>query len=207
MKSVFTSGTLCILLALFLTVMVHAEEDQDRGTGSATTDAELNEWSESLDEPSIEHRVLDVLAGSWQGTVRTWSEPQGSAERSTFLLERQWILGNRYLHEKYEIASGNDPFLGFGLIGYNVAEGVYEIIWLDNKSTTHYFESGYFDLTTKILTTRGTERDPATGFLHFRRSEMSLAEPDRHTLTGYSTDESGKLFKNIEVVFIRKSQQ
>lgn len=165
---------------------------------------ELDAWTETLGKPGPEHDVLGLLVGSWKGTVRVWADANQPPDRAAFELERKWILGGRYIQEEYSIETGEDPFRGVGLIGYNVAEGIYEVLWLDNQSTTHYLETGYYNSKTKVLTTRGNERDPATGFQLFRRSELSLADPDRHTMIGYSTDETGEQFKAIEIVFVRK---
>ena len=152
---------------------------------------ELEAWIADMAKPGEHHAVLDVLIGEWDGTIRVWDEPGGDPVTVDVKVSRQWILGNRFVQETVTAGSGNEQYNGLGYIGYNNVDRHYVMHWMDDQSTTVQSEIGRYNRNTKILSTRGSSRDPSTGFVILERSQLDLSDPDRHTIVVFTTDETG----------------
>ena len=155
--------------------------------------------------PGEHHRQLNALIGDWEGVFRLWIEPGGPPMESRGTVSRMWVLGGRYIHEAVdaEAFGGGGAFHGIGYIGFNNVDGRYETVWLDNQSTGVSIETGTYDPESKIMRTRGTHRDPATGQVMSSRGRLDLSDPDRHSYTGYMTGADGKEVKSFEGVLRR----
>ena len=83
--------------------------------------AELVKAIAEAGKPGTEHAKLQPLAGSWTYTCKFWMDPSQPPMESKGTIERQWILGGRFLEEKVVGThfDGNSGFEGFRLIGYD----------------------------------------------------------------------------------------
>lgn len=77
--------------------------------------------AEAAGQPGPAHDRLKPLAGHWTYTCKLWMEPGGEPIETKGTIEREWILGGRFLSEKVEGTGfdGRPGFEGFGLIGYD----------------------------------------------------------------------------------------
>ncbi len=153
--------------------------------------------------PGENHKVLDALAGDWAGEWKMWWAPDQEPMVSQGTVKREWILGGRYLQEAVEATSPMGTFNGVGYSGFNNFDGQYEFIWLDSMSTAVYFETGTYNPKTKILTSRNSHRDPATGRVINGWGKLDLSNPNRHTFVGYATTVGGEEYKAFEGVLNR----
>jgi threonine dehydrogenase-like Zn-dependent dehydrogenase len=153
--------------------------------------------------PGENHKVLNALVGDWAGEWKIYWAPDSEPAVSQGTVKRDWILGGRYLHEAVEATGEMGTFHGVGYSAYNNIDGLYEFIWMDTMSTGIYFETGTFNPETKILTTRNSHRDPATGKVIPGWGKLDLSNPNRHTFVGYSTGTNGKEHKSFEGVLNR----
>ena len=55
---------------------------------------------------------------------------------------------------------------------------MYEVGWLENHSTAIMFGTGSYDPASKMMTTRGSHRDPATGKMIYSRGELDMSNPN-----------------------------
>ncbi len=148
--------------------------------------------------PNEHHKYLNRIIGEWEGLFRMWMEPGAEPMEMPVTVKREWVLDGRYIHETVESESKWGPFRGVGYIGYNNIDGQYEFIWMDTMSTAIMFETGSYDPNSKVLTTRGSHRDPASGHVFSSRGTLDLSDPNRHTYLGYATGPDGKEFKHFE---------
>ena len=156
----------------------------------------------ALGEPGEHHRHLDAMIGEWSGEF-TMHMPGMPPMTSRGTVSREWVLGGRYIHETIEATSEMGTFTGIGYIGYNNLDGQYEIIWMDSMSTAIYTETATFNPDTKVLSTRGTHRDPKGQVINVR-GKLDLSNPDRHVFVSYLITPDGKEFKHFEGFTSRK---
>lgn len=157
--------------------------------------------------PGEHHKYLDQLIGEWEGMFKIWMEPGAEPMISKGAVNRKWILDGRFVQEVVAVMSDVGPFTGIGFLGYNNVDGQYEAVWMDSMSSGIYFETATYDPETKILTTRGTHRDPASGHVHHNRGMMDMSNPDRHVYLAYMTGPDGKEHKSFEGVTERRMEK
>ena len=74
---------------------------------------QMEAW-EKVGEPGINHKYLDKLAGTWEGTIRIWMTPDGEPMDSTGSIRRDWVLNGRFLKEEVRGVSALGAFNGLG---------------------------------------------------------------------------------------------
>lgn len=77
---------------------------------------------------------LTPFIGAWQGTWRTWIEPDILHDESPIHLEAEPLLDGRDLVVAYEASIAGDPVEGWALIG-PTQEG-YVVAWVDSWHTS-----------------------------------------------------------------------
>ncbi len=164
--------------------------------------AEMQAMMES-GTPGENHKVLDALVGDWAGEWKIYWAPDQEPAVSQGTVKREWILGGRYIQEYVEATGAMGTFNGVGYSGFNNIDGQYEFVWMDSMSTAIFFETGTYDPKTKILTSRNSRRDPATGKVINGWGKLDLSKPDRHTFVGYATTAGGQEYKCFEGVLNR----
>lgn len=170
-------------------------------------DGELDSWIASLGAPGEGHEVLESMVGIWEGKGSIWDGPASDPIPITATVERQWVLGGRFLREQVEVRiDSGEVFESLGFIGFNNEAAQYELLTIDNASTAMLLETGKFDPDSETLMIRGSYRDPATGFVIDRRVEMDLSKEGRISVVGYSRNEDGREYKSLEGTVTRRKQ-
>jgi hypothetical protein len=148
--------------------------------------------------PGAQHEQLEVLAGDWDVSVRMWQQAGAEPMACTAKLRREWVLDKRFLRETVESTSEWGTFQGIGYLGYSNIDGQYQSIWLDNMSTAIVSGTGSFDASSKVLSFRGSHRDPMTGAVRSTRGTLDVSNPDRHVSAEFVTGADGKEFLAFE---------
>lgn len=163
-------------------------------------------WLKEVAQPGPEHLLLEPLVGDWDVKISIWADgPTEAPIELTGTVSRKWALGDRYLEERAQNPmEDGGTYESVGYFGYNRVTGLFEHVWLNTLSTGMYQETGRFDPANNVIKTSGSFHDVETGFVTQNRTEISIAGPDRHILTGYSTYEDGREFKQIEIVHTRR---
>ncbi len=155
--------------------------------------------------PGEQHKRLDVMVGTWEGTVKFWMDSNQPPMESTGRATREWTLDGMFLIEHVDGETpGMPPFKGLGLVGYNTIENRYESVWVENMSTYIAFMTGSYDAAKKTLTFQGDMIDPMTGKRAKQRHTLDLSDPNKEVAVGYGVGPDGKEFKNFEGTFTRK---
>ncbi|MCA9295153.1 MAG: DUF1579 family protein [Phycisphaerales bacterium] len=200
----FTIGTLCsrgwdapAVAAPLQDHGSHADHDHAASPG----DAEFMERMAAMEEAGrigVGHRHLQNLVGTFTGTYRMWLAPDAPPIEFPSEVTREWTLDGHYLKETVTAESEDGVFHGLAYLGYDNLEGRYEMVWLDNMSTSVETMHGNYDPSSKIFRTYGTGRDPLTGHTITSWAEMDLSNHDLHTMVGWAVDASGKPYKQFE---------
>ena len=160
-----------------------------------------------LAQPGPEHKRLDVLAGSWDATVKFWLEPgKPPTESSGGVIERKWILGDRYLQEDVTGKMFGMPFRGLGLTGYDNMRKKYTGAWVDNMGTGIMHSLGDYDADKKTFRYVSDEIDPLTKKAKKVRSVIRILGNDKHVMEMYEPGPGGKEVRTFEMTCTRKKK-
>lgn len=127
--------------------------------------------------------MLDVFVGTWDARSLFWLRPNDAPIESTGVMESEWILGQRYLEQKYTGAQLFDQeYAGRGLWGYNTTTGDYECVWCDTAACMILCERGEFDTEKKVYIADATFVSPVSGQIMRRRSVITIRSNNEHVL-------------------------
>jgi hypothetical protein len=192
------------LIVIALALGVSGLSAQEPSADTPRDDEPFESWITSLGEPGAGHRILDALVGTWEGTGRIWEAADSEPIPFSVRIERQWVLGGRFLREEVELRAEDGAYEMLGFIGYNNETAQYELFAIDSASTSMLLETGHYNPETRRLTTLGTYRDPATGFAIDRRVETDLSQDGKSAVVGFTTDEEGREYKSLEGTLTRR---
>jgi hypothetical protein len=163
----------------------------------------MKKW-EAYATPGAAHKKLDAFVGTWNVKMKAWMAPGQPPEETEGTAENAWVLGNRYLEQKYDGKMMTKPFNGVGFTGYDNYKKKYEAIWMDNMGTGVMTSTGSFDKSGKVMRFTATMDDPMTGKKATIKETLTIVDPDTHRLEMWMTGPDGKMFKTLEGVYTRK---
>ena len=153
--------------------------------------------------PGEAHKALDAFVGTWNTVIRFYQAPGAPAQESTGISENRWILGGRYLEQRFEGSAMGQPFEGLGYTAYDNLRKQYVGTWMDSMSTAVMYTTGTATSPGKWKFT-GTMDDPMTGKAQPLEEIMTVDGPDKHTFVMMGPGPDGKMFKTMEIVYTRK---
>jgi hypothetical protein len=181
----------------------HGEKAKAAPAGMPSQEEMMKKW-EAYATPGAAHRKLDAFVGNWNVRMKAWMAPGQPPEQTEGTAETSWILGNRYLEQKYDGKMMGKPFSGVGFTGYDNFKKKYEAIWMDNMGTGVMTSTGSFDKSGKVMRFTATMDDPITGKKTTIKETLTIVDPDTHRLEMWATGPDGKMFKTLEGVYTRK---
>lgn len=132
------------------------------------------------------HDSLKSLLGSWEGTCRTWFEPDVIADESAVKGSFRTVLGERFLRHEYEGSMQGKPRHGEETIAFNPVTARFQISWIDDfhMSQALLFSEGEaaprgFAVTGKYDVGLN---DPQWGW----KTVFDLVSEDQLTITAYN---------------------
>ena len=149
------------------------------------------------------HPHLAALAGHWQGTTRTWCEPEKLTDESTWQGEFTLVLGGRFLLYTYQGSLQGEHLEGIALLGYNLQRQRYEMAWVDsfhNDTAIMFSHGGAKDGPLNVLGSFPTGPDsPDWGW----RTEVLPQENGDLIITHYGITPEGLEWKGVETIYKR----
>lgn len=153
--------------------------------------------------PGAQHKALEPFVGTWDATVTSWMDPAKPPSVFKGRMVNAWILGGRYLEQKFEGEFMGQPFQGTGTWGFDVAAGKYFGTWIDSMSTGMMTSWGPVPKDGKTFTSQSEVTDPMTGKPSHGEEVVTLDSPTQHTMTMYEM-RGDKKVKSMQIVYTRK---
>jgi hypothetical protein len=154
--------------------------------------------------PGSAHKGLAGMEGTWTAKVRMWMSPTAPPAESDGTAENKMALGGRFLEQRYQGNVMGQPFTGIGYTGYDNIKKKYVSTWIDSMGTTMMVTEGTGDAGGKVITTTGSIPDALTKKTVAIKAVTTIVDADHTTYEMWGPDPSGKVFKTLEIHYVRK---
>ena len=192
-------STLLVLTFLIASVAIAADPPKDKAAQQkAAMDAMMRAAT-----PGDAHKKLNAMAGTFDAKVKMWMEPGAPPTESTGKSVNDWVLGGRWLEQRFDATVMNMPFSGIGYTGYDNIRQMYVGTWMDNMSTSYMTTSGGAP-DGKSWTFSGMGMDPMSGEAVNFNEKITVTDNDHHLFEMWGPGPDGNLFKMMEISYTRK---
>jgi hypothetical protein len=157
----------------------------------------------ALSKPGTEHELLNLFVGSWDVKVSSWSEPKAAPQVSPGFSRSKWILGSRFVEERFDGLAVGVPYKGRGIMGYDAGAKQFTSVWMDSLNTAIALSKGEFSPDTRSFQLKGEVYDPLLGRDKETLTEIQLLSPDEYEITMTSTGPNGQRFRSLALNYRR----
>jgi hypothetical protein len=165
--------------------------------------AAMEKWQKAM-TPGANHKMLDAMAGTFVTKVTSWMAPGAPAMTSAGTSVNSWIMGGRYLEQRFNGSMMGQPFEGLGYTGYDNVSGKYWGTWIDNMGTGVMTSTGGSGDGGKSYTFASSMNDPMTGKSTQMEERITVVDKDHHHFEMWGAGPDGKNFKMMEIDYTRK---
>ena len=209
-------ATVALALLALLPNATRAQLSEEEPEQSATEapSAESESEAPDLDElesfsiPGEPHELLATTVGSWDVTIRIWSDPDPEAEPASETegtAVGRWILGERFVETVYEGEVLGRPFEGLKIEGFEKAIEKYVSTWRDNLGTYTLVFKGECEESCRERTMNGTFTDPVSKLPFRLKGVTTIEDEDNYTYQSFVITPNGQEFKNMELEARRRN--
>ena len=192
------------VLCLAVSVSAFAQHEQHgQPPMSAKDKAMMEAWQKSM-TPGAQHKQLDGLVGTWDTKVTSWMSPGAPPLESTGVSENRWILGGRWIEQRFTGSFMNMPFEGIGYTGYDNLKKQFVGTWMDNMSTGAMVSTGSANKDGKTMDFKSEMIDPMSGKKMAVKEKITVVDADNHTMEMWNPGPNGKMYKSMEIKYTRK---
>lgn len=194
-----------VILAFLVTgIAAGGEEKGKKGAKPPMDEKAMMEAWQKFATPGEEHKKLDGMVGTWDTKVVTWMAPGAPAQESSGTSENRWVLGNRFIEQRFEGTFMSQPFSGLGYTGYDNYKKKYVASWMDTAGTSIMMSEGSADPGGKTMTFWATMDDFMTGKKMKIKEVVTTVDPDHIVFEMWAPAPDGKPYKNMEIHYTRK---
>src|SRR5438477_8881171 len=184
--------TWTLVCSIALSMALSADEPKKPAAMSDQQKAEMEAMMKAA-TPGEMHKKLDSTVGDWNAKVSMWMAPGMKPQVSSGTATRKWVLGKRYVEERFSGNFMNKPFHGVGYTGYDNLKKEYFGTWMDDMGTGVMMTTGTRD-DDKTWTFKGSMPDPTSGKDTPVEEKIIVKDKDHHTMEMYSPGPDGKMF-------------
>jgi hypothetical protein len=167
------------------------------------TKAMMAAW-EKAGTPGEAHKKLEPFVGTFDTKVKTWMAPGAPPEESVGVSESRWVLENRFVETRFQGSMMGQPFSGLGYTGYDNIKKKYIGSWMDSMGTSMMTSLGDADAAGKVMTFEISYNDAVTGKPMTMKQKMTVTDNDHHMMEMWGPSPDGKVFKMMEISYMRK---
>jgi hypothetical protein len=149
------------------------------------------------------HLDLSKLVGNWEGTAKTWFEPDKVADESPVSGSITSLLDGRFVLYQYKGSMMGKPLEGMAIIGYSFDKPGYQVAWVDSF---HMGTGILFSETqpgAKGISVLGSYGGPDIPIPWGWRTEIELVNGDALVMTAYNITPDGEEAKATEAILKR----
>ena len=180
-----------------------AEEPKKMPQPSADEKAAMEAMMKAA-TPGDMHKKLSAMVGTFDVKVTMWNAPGQEPAVSTGTSENSWVLGGRYVEQKFNGNFMGMPFDGIGYTGYDNIKKQYVGTWMDNFSTQVMMSSGNSSADGKTYEFTSSMSDPMSGKSMPVQEKVTVLDGDHHTMEMWGPAPDGKMYKMMEITYTRK---
>jgi hypothetical protein len=148
-------------------------------------------------------RLFRTLAGSWEGTNKTWFEPGKLADTSAVRGTIRTLPGNRFILYEYASSLDGQAFQGMAMYGYNSLSGLFDAAWADSFHMQTHIMSASGPGLERGFSVLGSYRFDATQPAWGWRTQVELLDANTLTITAFNIPPGEEEAKAIESAFQR----
>jgi hypothetical protein len=153
--------------------------------------------------PSEGHRRLEPMVGTWQAKVTFVMAPKAPPAVSEGTSEHRWVLGGRYLEQRFTGSMMEMPFEGLGYTAYDNAVKKYVGTWMDNMGTGIMVSTGTGRPRDTQMDFEADAVEPTGKPVKFL-CKMRVQDPDHHSYEMWATGPDGKRYRSLFIEYTRK---
>jgi hypothetical protein len=180
-----------------------AQSDKKPAAASAEGKAAMEAMMKAA-SPGDAHKKLEGMVGTFNTTVKSYMAPGAPPAESSGVSENTWVLGGRWIQQKFEGNFMGMPYSGIGYTGYDNLKKQYVGSWMDNMSTAMMTSTGSADASGKSYEFTSTMDDPMSGKPMTVKEKVTVVDHDTHTMEMWGAAPDGKMFKMMEITYKRK---
>ena len=154
--------------------------------------------------PGEPHKLLENMVGTFDVKVTAWMMPGDPPMNSTGTSVNTWIMGGRFVEEKFTGQFMGQPFTGIGYLGYDNIKKTYWSSWMDNMSTGAMMSTGSTSDNGKTWKFTATMPDPMTGKDTPIEEHVNVTDKDHYSFDMWAPGPDGKMMKTMAIAYSRK---
>lgn len=158
-------------------------------------------WQKAM-TPSLGHRRLEPLVGSWHARTSFTMALGAPPDVSEGTSEHRWVLGGRYLEQVYKGQSMGMPFEGIGYTGYDNTQGRYLGTWMDSFGTGFMTSVGVGRPKDDAIAFATEAHDPSGRVVRFE-SKIRIQDHDHHSYEMWTKAPNSRRYRQMLVEYTR----
>lgn len=166
-------------------------------------DEMMKAWM-AVASPGDAHKKLEAVVGTFTAKTTMTMDPTKPPEVTEGVSENKWILGGRFVEQRFEGQAMGQPFSGIGYTGYDNYKKKYVGAWMDSMGTMIMTSTGSADASGKKITSWSTVDDVMMKKTVKVKSVATITDNDHHVFEMWSPAPDGKMFKSLEIQYTRK---
>ena len=188
--------------ALVAAVALAQDKPAEKKAEGAPDQKAMMEMMQKAATPGEAHKKMDALIGTFDAKVKMFMDPSKPPMEESGTSENTWVLGNRFVEQKYQGTFMGQPFSGIGYTGYDNVTKKYVGTWMDTAGTGMMISKG--TMSGNVMKASATMPDPTTGKMSSATIKMTVADKDHHTMEMWGAGPDGKTYKMMEIDYTRK---